>query len=207
MKVDKFNYLLSLLDGAAARSIKGLTLSEGNYDTAVELLQQRFGRPQQIISAHMEELIKISSCSSECPQSLRFVYDQITVRIRGLKTLGIGSEQYGSLLIPIIMSKLTGDIRLRIARESKDDVWNLDELMEVIRTEVEAREASEVVKVNSVKSSQQQSRPAPSSSMNPTASALTASNMKTRCVYCNGEHFSASCSKLQSLEDRKNVEC
>ena len=96
------------------------------------------------------------------------------------------------------MSKLTGDIRLRIARESKDDVWNLDELMEVIRTEV-----SEVVKVNSVKSSQQQSRPAPSSSMNPTASALTASNMKIRCVYCNGEHFSASCSKLQSLEDRK----
>ena len=130
-------------------------------------------------------------------------YDQITVHIRGLKTLGIGSEQYGSLLIPIIMSKLIGDIRLRIARESKDNVWNLDELMEVIRTEVEAWEASEVVKVNSVKSSQQQSRPAPSSSMNPTASALTASNMKIRCVYCNGEHFSASCSKLQSLEDCK----
>ena len=40
MKVDKFNYLLSLLEGVAARSIKGLMLFDGNYDTTVELLQQ-----------------------------------------------------------------------------------------------------------------------------------------------------------------------
>ena len=53
----------------------------------------------------------------------------------------MGSEQYDSLLIPIIMLKMPRDIRLRIARESRDDVWNLDELMDVIRTEVEARQA------------------------------------------------------------------
>ena len=76
------------------------------------------------------------------------------------------------------MSKLPGDIRLRIGRESGDDVWNLDELMEVICTEVEAREVSEGVKVNTVRSLQQAGRPAPFSSMNSTASALTASNMK-----------------------------
>jgi len=39
-KVDKFNYLLSLLEGVAARSIKGLMLFDGNYNTTVELLQQ-----------------------------------------------------------------------------------------------------------------------------------------------------------------------
>jgi len=33
-------------------------LSDGDYDTAAELLQQRFGHPQQIISAHMKELLK-----------------------------------------------------------------------------------------------------------------------------------------------------
>jgi len=67
----------------------------------------------------MEELIKMSSYSTDHPQSLRFVYDQITVHIRGLKTLGIGSENYGSLLIPIIMSKLPGEMRLRIARDHR----------------------------------------------------------------------------------------
>jgi len=57
-KIDKFNYLKSLLEGAASRAIQGLTLSSSNYDSAVEILEQQFGRPQQIISAHMEEILK-----------------------------------------------------------------------------------------------------------------------------------------------------
>jgi len=55
-KVDKFNYLCSLLEGPAS---KGLTLSEDNYDTAVALLQERFGNKQAIISAHIDELSRL----------------------------------------------------------------------------------------------------------------------------------------------------
>ena len=105
-KVDKFNYLNSLLEGAAKRSIQGLTLSDANYDSAVEILEQRFGKPQQIISAHMEELLKLPSCSgTERLTSLRFVYDKVSVHVRGLSSLGVNSDQYGGLLIPVIMSK------------------------------------------------------------------------------------------------------
>ena len=196
--------LISLLDGAAARAIKGLTLSEGNYSDAIELLKQRFGRPQQIICAHMEELVKIPSCTNDRPQSLRYVYDQITVHIRGLATLGIGSTQYGSLLIPIIMSKLPGEIRLRVARETKDDVWSLDDLMDVIRVEVEAREASEGVKMSAGKPPLPSGRP-PQGNSGATATALSASQMKVKCAYCNGDHFSASCSKVQNVQDRKKL--
>ena len=56
--IDKFNYLNSVLEGAAARAIQGLTLTEANYEAAVKLLQERFGRPQQIISAHMVSFLK-----------------------------------------------------------------------------------------------------------------------------------------------------
>ena len=58
--IDKFNYLNSVLEGAAARAIQGLTLTEANYKAAVKLLQECFGRPQQIISAHMDQLVKVS---------------------------------------------------------------------------------------------------------------------------------------------------
>ena len=37
------------------RAIEGLTLTEANYGAAGEIVQERFGRPQQIISAHMEQ--------------------------------------------------------------------------------------------------------------------------------------------------------
>ena len=103
--VDKFNYLNSLLEGTALKSIQGLTLTEGHYDSAVGMLKERFGDPQQIISSHMEGLLKIPSCSGDRSCSLRSVYDKIMVNIRGLEALGVTSEQYGSLLIPVIMSK------------------------------------------------------------------------------------------------------
>jgi len=78
-KIDKFNYLQDLLKGAC--SIKGLTLTETNYDSVIELLQKRYGKLKQIVAAHMDELIKIPVCINEQAQSLRSVYDQITVHI------------------------------------------------------------------------------------------------------------------------------
>ncbi len=106
-KIDKFNYLNSLLEGRALRAVQGLTVSEDNYEAAVEILQQRFGKPQQIISAHMDELMKIPACTvADKPSQLRFIYDKISVHTRGLASLGVNSKQYGSLLIPVIMAKL-----------------------------------------------------------------------------------------------------
>ena len=80
MIVDIFNYLNSLPEGLAARTIQGLKLKAANYNSAVKLLK-RFGKPQHIISTHMEELIKIPPCSGDRPAALRFVYDKINVNI------------------------------------------------------------------------------------------------------------------------------
>ena len=49
-QIDKFNHLHSLLEGQAARSIQGLTRTEANYNSAIDLLHKRFGKPQNIIS-------------------------------------------------------------------------------------------------------------------------------------------------------------
>ena len=70
----------------------------------------------------MDELLKVPSCITDKPQMLRSVYDQINVHIRGLAALQVNPEQYGSLLIPMITSKLPGDVQLRIAREIEGEV-------------------------------------------------------------------------------------
>ena len=57
--VDKFNYQRSLLDGPALNSITGLLLTELNYKEAIEILTDRFGNKQIIISSHMEALLKL----------------------------------------------------------------------------------------------------------------------------------------------------
>jgi hypothetical protein len=118
-KVNKFNYLFSLLEGNAARSIKGLTLTSANYDAAIEILQERFGKTQQITAAHMDQIMQIPACSEGRTGQLRFIFDKIGVHVRGLASLGIAADQYGSLLIPIIMSKLPSEIRLLVARKQQ----------------------------------------------------------------------------------------
>ena len=149
-KIDKFNYLNSLLEGRALKAIQGLTVTEDNYEAAVEILQQRFGKTQQTISVHMDELMKIPACNStDKPSQLRYIYDKISVHTRGLASLGVDSKQYGSLLIPVIMAKLPQEVRIQIARTTKKKIWDISEILDVILHEVEAREVSENVKINS----------------------------------------------------------
>jgi hypothetical protein len=103
-KVSKFNYLQTLLEGNVAR---GLTLNTANYDSAIKILHERSGKVQQTIAAHMDEILKIQAYPNGETVQLRYIYDKISVHVQGLASLGISWEQFGSMLIPIIMSKFT----------------------------------------------------------------------------------------------------
>ena len=60
--VDKFTYLHALLEGTAVQSIQGLALTEANYKAATQILKSRFCNTQQVISACMEDLLKLPAC-------------------------------------------------------------------------------------------------------------------------------------------------
>ena len=96
--VDKFNCLQGLLEGPAARVIQGLPLTEENYNVALKLLEERFGNTQQIISMHMDDLLQLPTCSVTKPAELRLILDKVSVNVRGIESLGVKSEQYGSFL-------------------------------------------------------------------------------------------------------------
>ena len=112
----------------------------------------------------------------------------------------------GSLLIPVIMTKLPSEIRLRIARESTDAVWKLDKLMGVVKAEVEAREASEGARLVSHKSSSSNHNFKPTTGHNvPSAGTFITNEFKLQCAYCEGAHYLASCEKVQNVKERRNI--
>ena len=181
--MDKFNYLHSLLEGPAARSIKELTLTEANYESAIDLLRKRFGKLQKIIDAHMEEIIKIPNCTTDKPQMLRSVCDQINIHIRGLAALNVNLDQYSSLLITIIMFKLPDDVKLRVAREATEEVWKIDDLMDVIKREVEAREACDGSRAKTPGKPKVIPARHP-----PTTGKFVTQGASIQCAYCQGQH-------------------
>ena len=204
-KIDKFNYLVSLLEGTASRAIAELPITEENYDAAVDIINKRFGKPQQLISAHMDELLKISTCPTDKPYQLRYLYGKLNVNIRGLEALAVKASQYGSLLIPIIMAKLLPEIRVHVARNTTEDVWDIESILNVIQNEIEAREIGE--KIKAMSSNTEPKRPQ-LPKIPTTGSFLVDSTPPLptpTCVYCSEMHFSASRPKITDMCSRKAI--
>ena len=100
------------------------------------------------------------------------------------------------------MTKFPSDIHLRIARETGREAWRINDLLRIVKQEVEARKASEGAAVSPVRVPAQSGRSPP---FNSTASSLVTSNRKLQCVNCSGKHFSASYSKIITVKDRRDI--
>ena len=112
---EKFNYLRNLLEGDALHAIARFSLTNDNNKEALELLQSRYGNTQQIIAAHINALVKMSSVNNEDLRGLRKFFDDVTSHVRSLVNLGVESRTYGSLLCPVILEKLSNGLRLTIS--------------------------------------------------------------------------------------------
>ena len=102
------------------------------------------------------------------------------------------------------MAKLPPPVHLQIARVTTRDVWDMDELFQVMKREVEERELSEGIKVYDLKKSEGVNRRPPI----PTASPLVVKEdnpSRIKCVYCRGDHYSASCEKINAVPARNKI--
>lgn len=73
------------------------------------------------------------------------VYDQMEIKICSLQVFGIKVESYGSLLILVVMEKIFEEFWFVISCKMKLDVWDVNELIEVFKEELEVCEKSRFV--------------------------------------------------------------
>ena len=200
--IDKFNYLNSLLMKPALDAISGLSLTASNYEEAIAILKKRFGNKQQIINRHMDILVNVSPVINEDTRKLRELYDTLESHVRSLKSLGLPSNSYGSLLSSITMTKLPQDLRLIISREIKDQEWQLDTIMRVLENELEARECAALHDESQLSA---QGVAFPSFQMRTTASSLFTKHSGPTCTYCKQSHPSNSCKMVTNPAARKDI--
>ena len=132
----------------------------------------------------------------------RQLYDKIEIHVRGLQTLGIDSSQYGSLLVPVLLNKIPQELRLIISRKFSSNTWNLDELLRVIKSEVEARERCSVMTTTHAT----QLRKGLPRHHPITAQALLSSEAPNiTCTFCKQSHRSVDCKVVTSVKQRKEI--
>ena len=134
------------LQGTDFQATEGFPLTNENYKHAWELLKERYGNPQLIISCHMNNLIKLDKVNGANVKELGDLYNKIESNVRALKTIGIHQEQVGPLFMPIILEKLPNVIRLQISRKSGKEIWYIANFLIGINTEITARESYEFMK-------------------------------------------------------------
>ena len=83
----------------------------------------------------MDSLSKIDAPPADT-KNLRTFYDTCEANIRGLEALGVKTETYGSLLIPILLKKIPEEIRYSIFRADPSADSSLDRLRIAMRQEI-----------------------------------------------------------------------
>ena len=93
----------------------------------------------------MEELLNLEAVTSILNlKRLRHLYDSVETRIRNLRSLGISSDSYGSLLASVLLNRLPPELRVIVTREITDEEWNLAKVMEIFQKELDACERAAV---------------------------------------------------------------
>ena len=203
--IEKFNYLRCYLQGEALNTISGISLSEQNYQEALELLKQRYGNKQRIISAHMNELLTIKKIEKDRDfVELRKMYDGIESHVRSLRSLGVDDNNYGSLLTPIIMERLPHQMKLIVSRQMGDDTWNLTQLLTLIQEELKARENCIIPKEN-LRNTEDNKGGKRFVNYPCTGAGLHVSQhpKKIACVFCQDNHWSDKCSVVTDPSTRR----
>ena len=134
---DKFSYLRGLLGGAAKTAISGLALTTVNYQVAVDLLKDRFGKAIVIERAHVNDLLNVNPVYHDKDTAgLRRLYDTI----EGLEALNVDASTYEGIVVPAIIGKLPEGVRLQITRGKNHHEWKMENLLKELLTELELKE-------------------------------------------------------------------
>ena len=197
--IDKFNYLVSYLEGEAAESIRGMAVTTANYSAAVARLQERFGDNQRIIDKHMEALLHLPHVRSHLDlQGLRRLSDTLAANISGLRALGEKEESYSKVVSPVIMSRLPTELQLSIGKELEAGTRDMTRLTAAINREIAARERY----VDAAKRNNRS--PTPPRRPHPTTATFTV-NQQNQCPFCGKGHQATACTKFPSPSARGNL--
>ena len=197
--IDKFNYLLSYLEGEAAEEVEGMALTAANYPEAIGRLEERFGDTSYIVGQHIQELMDLSPVRN--PQDLtaiRKLLSKVKTHMASLRALGEPEETYGRIVTSVLMKSLPTDIKLNATKELGAHTPHVSRLLTLLNQEVTARERLARMEGEQERNFTPPTRP------QPTSTAFLV-NTKGLCIFCGKEHAPETCRKVPQPSARSNI--
>ena len=186
-----------------------MTLSSENYQEAIDLLKNRFGNTQTLISAHMETLLNVNKVRYfDVTITLRKLYNDVETCVRHLKTLNVEAVRYGYLFIFILKIRLPDALVMIIARKFEENIWALDLVLKYFHEELTVKEAcfsyknlSDEEKGHKNFSDNERSSRNSCYSQKALNNETRYENQQEKCVFCYKDYHSPSHYKIVTNKD------
>lgn len=225
--IHKFHYLISYLQGDAARIISNLEVSSANYADAWKLLCSRYDNKRILINHHLGALFNVKALPRESERSLRFLVDHVTKNLRALTSLGQPTDKWDIIIIFMLTSKLDsvtlmkweehrnsieGDVptlnefsKFLIDRADVLESMNRNHKIDNNKTEIPCKNLPSISKNYQLQNNQTKSH---NNSFTKSFVASNKSQVKRNgslcCIICNQNHKIYECStfKAKGVEER-----
>ncbi|XP_068234171.1 uncharacterized protein [Palaemon carinicauda] len=195
----------AMQEGEARGVVQGLTQTTANYKISCELLEERYGDPENIISAHLQTLMQLGSSRNTKTEihtsSLRKLQNYLVDHVCSLEALGVGGGQYWRILVPMILALLPHDIRLEWSCSGRKR-GDLEGLLKFLQQEVEGRERAEAIKRLGLGKSEEpcvERRTKKVQSQFTFYPSSEESASKMLCALCGKLHLSERCTSITKL--------
>jgi len=196
--VQKLSHLCAQLQDAALVIAQ---LTNANYEHSKALLKEPFGQPYKQIDAHMQALIDLS-CPSNTLNSLREFYNTIEGHICSLASLGKSEDSYGSLLVPIILGKLSAKTKQNLARANNKKEWTVIELQAALLKELYVFEKGSQTEPHT-----NQLLPTAAFHTGTSRSLVARPRGKPQYAFCKGSRSPSLCDVVKDPKQRSNIVC
>jgi len=209
----KFSYLRLALGGPASDIIKGIPITEVNYEVAMRKLQQRYDNKSLVIQSHIRAILDTPRVEVASANELQKLHSCVSTHIAALESLCQPIEHWDAWLVTIILRKLdqTTSHEWQL-RRTNTDLPTYIELEEFISSRCIAFESSETLDAN--EKGEEARHPTNSAVMKKTSNhtatrkGLIASIPNDiKCSCCSEPHKLYACSKFKNLSigDRVTV--
>nr|XP_033339066.1 uncharacterized protein LOC117227700 [Megalopta genalis] len=193
-----------------------------NYTQAWRLLEETYANERLIVTRHVDLLVQTAPVAKETAATLREFVNHVQQHLRSLKTLEVPVEHWDTLLLSILLPKLTQQIRLTFDHTLKDnELPKIEGLMKFLTQRARSLETTSVAsdpaltasptkkKLSSPTLSRRQFPKPRNSSPNKPSKVFSTNtkSLKTECSYCKRSgHYISRCEGFHALPVNQRIQ-
>lgn len=212
--IHKFHYLVSYLENEAARIISNLEICAVNYETAWQLLCDRYDNKRQLINQHLNSLLYFKPTEQqnkrETGKSLRFLVDHVTKNLRALSSLAKQDELLDMIIIKMLIPKLDNHTAMKWEehRNCLSDLPTLKDFNKFLNDRADVLETLSQNKSDTLETTQPRQNNKNNSRITKSFSSTVQNtgSVTRHCVACKGDHWIYDCPTFlaKSVQERRD---